>query len=113
MYFGNWKEDASEGVNRDFSGIRWDYNDDKKEENRLENSNVLFAWYGDGSYCGSAFVLFEKEGKLYEVNGDHCSCYGLEGQWAPEETSWEAVAMRFLSQSYVFHVYYDGWSEAV
>jgi hypothetical protein len=23
-----------------------------------------------------------------------CSCYGLEGQWEPEETTWEALAMR-------------------
>jgi hypothetical protein len=38
-------------------------------------------------------VIFEKDGKLWEVNGSHCSCYGLEGQWQPEETTWEAIAI--------------------
>ena len=60
----------------------------------LEDCNILFAWYGHGSYDGSAFVLFERGGKLYEVNGGHCSCYGLEGQWEPEETSVEALKHR-------------------
>ena len=53
----------------------------------MKNCNILFAWYGNGSYDGSAFVLFEREGDLYEVNGGHCSCYGLEDQWDPEITS--------------------------
>ncbi len=52
---------------------------------------ILFASYGGGSYDGDAFVLFEENGKLYEVHGSHCSCYGLEGQWKPEETSIEAL----------------------
>lgn len=52
-----------------------------------KNSKILFAWYGNESYDGSAFVLLERDGKLYEVNGGHCSCFGLEDQWDPEETS--------------------------
>lgn len=54
----------------------------------------LVARYDQECYEGSAFVLFRKDGKLYEVHGSHCSCYGLEGQWAPEETDWKALAMR-------------------
>lgn len=65
--------------------------------NSLDNAVVHLAWYGYGSYCGSSLVVFEKDGKLYEVNGSHCSCNGLEGQWEPEETSWDALAMRNLS----------------
>lgn len=42
-------------------------------------------------------VIFERDGKLWEVNAAHCSCYGLEDQWEPEETSWAAIAMRELS----------------
>jgi len=49
------------------------------------NENVLFAEYTYEDYEGYAFVLFEKDGKLYEVHGSHCSCYGLENQWEPEE----------------------------
>jgi hypothetical protein len=67
---------------------------------------VLFAWYAYEDYSGDAFVLFQHDGKLYEVNGGHCSCYGLSeasysgeqsSQWGPEETTWEALAMRKFS----------------
>ena len=50
---------------------------------------ILFASYGGGVYEGDAFVLFEQDGKLFQVTGGHCSCYGLEGQWDPEETTLE------------------------
>lgn len=58
------------------------------------DNEILYAGYEYQDYSGSAFVLYERDGKLYEVNGSHCSCYGLEGQWRPEETSWAALAMR-------------------
>ena len=60
----------------------------------LKSAKIYLAWYGCGDYCGSSLVLFKKGRKLYEVNGSHCSCMGLEGQWEPEETSWEALSMR-------------------
>ncbi len=59
-----------------------------------ETKNILFASYGQDNYLGDAFVLFEEGGVLYEVNGSHCSCYGLEGQFSAEETSLEAIAHR-------------------
>ena len=55
---------------------------------------ILLASYGTPAYEGYAFVLFRKGGVLYEVNGSHCSCYGLEGQWEPEETTVEALRHR-------------------
>jgi len=55
---------------------------------------VVFAAYSCEYYEGDAFVLFIKDGKLYEVNGSHCSCYGLEGQWEPEETFVDAILKR-------------------
>ena len=58
--------------------------------------NILFASYGSGNYEGDAFVLFERDGKLYEVNGSHCSCHGLEGGFAEEETTIEAIAHRLI-----------------
>lgn len=60
---------------------------DKELQDDLKNIKILLAWYGSGDYEGTAFVLFERDGQLYEVNGSHCSCYGLEGQWDPEKTS--------------------------
>ena len=71
----------------------------------LKGAKIYVAWYGTGSYDGTSFVLFKKDGKLYEVNGCHCSCYGLEDQWHPEETSWEALAMR------TWGTYSDGETE--
>lgn len=37
---------------------------------------------------------------LYEVNGSHCSCYGLEGQWEEEETTVEALAYRLTNGTF-------------
>ena len=64
------------------------------DENKLAGVEILFASYGGGYYDGFAFVLFSKDGKLYEVNGSHCSCYGLEGQWSPEEVVIEELLHR-------------------
>jgi hypothetical protein len=66
----------------------------------LKGAHIYLAWYGYGSYCGCSLVVFKKDGKLWEVNGSHCSCYGLEDQWRPEETSWEALAMRTFGDDY-------------
>lgn len=56
-----------------------------------KDANILVAYYSQEYYEGSAYVLFMKDGKLYEVCGGHCSCYGLEEQWDPEETSWDVI----------------------
>ncbi|ASA22615.1 hypothetical protein [Paenibacillus donghaensis] len=58
---------------------------------------VLFASYGNDNYSGAAWVLFLKDGKLYEVNGSHCSCYGLEDQWSPEEVMLEELEHRLVN----------------
>ena len=54
---------------------------------------VLIAYESVGSWgCDSSswFLLRNKEdGKLYETHGSHCSCYGFEGQFEPEETTVE------------------------
>ena len=74
--------------------------EEESRENReimalLNSSEVLLAWYGRGCWDGHAMVVYRtKEGQLYEVNGSHCSCYGLEGRWDPEETNYKALAMR-------------------
>lgn len=48
---------------------------------------IHWAEYIPGDYCGSAFVLYEKDGKLFRADGSHCSCFGLEGQWEADPTS--------------------------
>lgn len=69
---------------------------DVDNETAIEISklNIIVAIYDKDSYEGQAFVLFEKDGKLYEVNEYHCSCNGLEN-WEPEETTKKALILRF------------------
>jgi hypothetical protein len=70
------------------------------------DDDILFASYGGGRYDGDAFVLFMRDGHLFEVSGSHCSCFGLEGQWGPEATTWEALAMRSRKSDddYYYHL---------
>lgn len=67
---------------------------------KYKDVNILFASYSYANYSGHAWVLFEKEGKLYEVNGSHCSCYGLEEQWQPEEVLLEELEHRLLNGTF-------------
>jgi len=60
----------------------------------LDGALLRFAAYSTPAYEGYALVVFERDGLLWEVNGSHCSCMGLEGQWQPEETSWGALKTR-------------------
>jgi len=66
---------------------------------------VLFAAYDLDGYEGSAVVLFVRDGKFYFVSGSHCSCYGLEGQWAPEEMELEALRHIIRKGGYVPNAY--------
>jgi hypothetical protein len=81
-YLGCWA--CKEDVERDFN----------LSEGELKNVKIIVACYEQPSYEGYAFVLFKQGRKYYEVNGSHCSCYGLEGQWTPEETSLEEIRHR-------------------
>lgn len=70
----------------DWDDIKKEYemNDEKPEE-------VLFAYYSYESYSGDSFVLYRNADKYYINEGSHCSCYGLEGQWTPEEYDKETL----------------------
>lgn len=87
MFLSDWSESKLDGLKSDFQI------DDV-------GGDVLFAAYTYEDYSGDAFVLFSRDGKLFEVNGGHCSCYGLEGQWDPEETTKEALMKRLDSRDY-------------
>jgi hypothetical protein len=73
------------------------------------NIGILIAVYTYESYSGKAFVLYEHDGKLFEVNGSHCSCYGLEGQFNPEETTWPALLMRDFTDDW-YYGDYNPWN---
>lgn len=70
------------------------YNESTPPEGFPTEEAILIAYYDRESYEGTANVFFTRDGKLYEVSGGHCSCYGLEDQWTPTEVTWEALAMR-------------------
>lgn len=59
----------------------------------LADANLLIARVSQGGYEGDAFILLERDGKLFEVNGGHCSCYGFEGQWDEEPIADPAVLL--------------------
>lgn len=56
-----------------------------------EDLEIIFAVYGSWSYDGDAFVLLRKGEQLVAAYGNHCSCYGLEYQWRPEEATIEQL----------------------
>ena len=81
-YFGAFS--CREDVVREFSAY-----DRETVKGIPSDRNILIASYYDENYEGDAYVLFKRGKKLYEVRGGHCSCFGLEDQWVPEETTWE------------------------
>ncbi len=60
----------------------------------LANVTILLATYVHDELGGEAFVLFRRNGKLYEVNASHDSIGGVTGQWEPEETLLQALRYR-------------------
>jgi hypothetical protein len=75
-------------------------NEMTKALEKYKDVNILFATYGTDNWSGDAFVLFEQNGKLYEVNGSHCSCYGLEDQWCPEEVLLPELENRLIKGTF-------------
>ncbi|MGL5703611.1 MAG: hypothetical protein ACRCW5_10940 [Cetobacterium sp.] len=90
IYLYDWNKNELEGMCSDFC----------IKQDTLDDVEILIAAYVYEDYDGSAFVLFKRDGKLYEVNGSHCSCYGLECQWEPEETTVEALMKRYQKKPY-------------
>lgn len=88
---GDWS--TVDDVFESFAGERWDCLEELKQVDRT-GVEIVYAWYSYENYSGKAFVLFLKDGKLYEVNANHCSCYRLEGQWSPEKTTLDSLQLR-------------------
>ncbi len=95
-FYADWSGDSEEVLLSEF----------KIPESALDGVEILFAAYTYENYNGDAFVIFRKDDKLYEVNAGHCSCYGLEDQWEPEETTIKAIKHR-VKTDYGFNGYKD------
>lgn len=79
----------------------------------VKKYSILIAYESVGSWgCDSSsyFLLVEnKTGKLFEVHGSHCSCYGFEGQFVPEETALEYLKS---DKFYFYTGGYDDYSDS-
>ncbi len=100
--FSSWK-----GMCGQFSVGGFDYEEKQYEKIPLpsgfpDDAQVLFAAYGtEEAYSGSAIVVYKvADGTLRVVEGSHCSCYGLEGQWEPTKTTSAALSMMELGYEY-------------
>jgi hypothetical protein len=91
LFLHDWSEGGGNYKGSGLTGLKADFQID---DAALEGVEVLVASYTYEDYSGSAYVLFEKNGHLFEVHGSHCSCYGLEDQWEPEAVTREAILRR-------------------
>lgn len=72
---------------------------DVQQEYRMaepEPDEVYFAGYSYANYNGESVVLYRRGESYYYVEGGHCSCYGLEGQWTPEEYESKELFLKVL-----------------
>ena len=78
------------------------------DETLVNKFDIVMGYESVGSWgCDSSsfFLLKDKEtGVLYESHGSHCSCYGFEGQFEPEETSIEALKFRIENGGRLFSI---------
>lgn len=75
---------------------------DIKDKTFLDDAHILMAIYENEWYEGDAFVLYIKDDQIYEVNGSHCSCYGLEDQWDPDIVLLAELEANRFKESYRF-----------
>jgi hypothetical protein len=61
------------------------------------DATLLYAVYDQPDWEGYALVVYELNDELYEVEGNHCSCFGLEYQWWPLKVSPAYLANRKLT----------------
>lgn len=105
FFLNDWKKPTPE---ESIDALAEDF---KLRPKDLRGVTILLASYTYECYEGEAFVLFEKNGKLYEVYGSHCSCYGLEDQWKPAKISAEELRTRLNdAPSFGLTGYSDGRS---
>lgn len=82
-----YRNDFAEKGWQDDSVPGWKRVQEEFEIDIPEPEEVIIADYDIDGYEGSANILYREGDKFFYVQGGHCSCYGLEGQWEPEEYS--------------------------
>lgn len=88
--FKSWSDVAEQ-----FSPEMWSMKPEERDIARAalipEPEEVIFAGYNTPSYEGYALVIYRNGEDYFSVEGSHCSCYGLEGQWKPEQYTKEVL----------------------
>lgn len=84
----------------DFTCVEDVYNEFQVDPKDQLGNVIIFASYDFEGYEGYANVILIKDGKFHHVEGSHCSCFGLEGQWQPEEMPAEALIKMFSGNFY-------------
>lgn len=78
------------------------YGEPAPEVPEQEPPGLIVADYDIDGYEGDAGILW-KDGDGYKyVQGSHCSCYGLEGQWEPEAYTEEQLLGQLERAAYGF-----------
>lgn len=84
IWLNDWKDYSIERIENVF-GLR---------RGELSAINLLLASYSQEDDSSYAFLLYELNGRLYEINASHDSEVDFKGQWQPEETVLEALHFR-------------------
>lgn len=100
QYYGEWKsrEDIIQDFFCDYEGsVREE--DKEAAENFPRHDQIIFACnVAHSAYEESCVVLYVEGGKLFFNEASHCSCYGYENQWDPDEVTWfQLWKMRLLN----------------
>ena len=94
-------------IHKAYFGEFDDFSDVEREfDEKIGNIEILLAYYNYEDYSGDAYVLGYDltNNKLVEVYGSHCSCYGLEGQWEPEDTTTEYLRKIITEDIYRYNL---------
>lgn len=97
----NFEGDSPKAVFDEFAGQDYNYTTSEYKKDysafgNIDDIEIIIAFYEYENYSGEAYVLFKQDGQLYEVFSGHCSCYGLEGTWDPEEVTIPYMRRRLL-----------------
>ena len=77
----------------DWSEVKRNFSRDVPE---IEPKYVYASYTETSDYSWDAFVVIGNNKRDFQVvEGGHCSCYGLEGQWEPTDMGFKALVKAY------------------
>jgi hypothetical protein len=95
-----------------WAGLRAEFKSYSAPESPVpaKEPRYVYAMYDADGYEGSALVIYSDDGETFIVNSSsHCSCYGLDETWAPDEHPFETLS--FLIDRGEYGARYEGLKE--